>query len=1417
MLKTTLHQTAKLIKIDFDEFRLYNSNPRNSFEDLSYFLFCRRFGASNGIFRHKNQAGIETNPIKVNRDLVGFQSKFFDNHISKSQLIDSLKKAKGRHPKINKIIFYINKEFSEGHIGGLSQDQKSVEDEAKSLGVKLEWVVPSHFEILLNEPTNFDLAQVYFGAADQFGFIKNGINHKIQTFLQSEEYLELPLTKDGKTLKRPAASILRSKQKSFLITGHPGSGKSIFTHALFREFAGLDTQTENQMANLLIRNQAVPMLINLKDCTSESLENLIRVRQVDSNVRGNSLGFIYLFDGLDELNESRADQILGFARELEQQSTTKKIIISCRSGNLNRIKVPVYLNQLIEFQFCDLDSSHIDKFFEVKKDKEKLKCLSRFRKINPKVLNAIKDILLIRLLWETVGQLGPNSTVADLIEQKVSLLLDDPDHRKNVDSLNLLDVKSDEIIALNQEISFQFQQKFQFRFPQKELQEVILNKYPRLDYRSANELLSYLSNLFFDSGYPDDGGGAGPGFIYQHRRYQEFFFTQRLKIEYEKDPSILRRLDILSNREFFEGYFLPYLRKEYERKENIVGLLDLNLIDVYLGNHKGYGVDDAYYLSSSEFIPALANQSPYLIDELLDSENFQLKSVLFIDIDKLKIKFQKWDKDPDSYNLTDYLSSTWTAGLGALLSHAVTFWEEGNKEMAKKFLQNLDEVHSIYSDNKFFKRLRKERRPPDDPFWNRWEDYIFTLICIRGKKIDRIFANLIRGNYRSFTEEGRGVHGNNEGKAKLVKSFFRVAASHKITYLVSSIDQMDDYEFTMLLDALHSYNLLKLFIKNKGLQTRIKSSLISRNLKVSESSFFLAFYKRYLNIAFGDDETEILKELSKTLRSERRVDWSFRDVPLKFAFISFGLGENSFDDLKPDPTDHFRYYNELDLYAALFDSFVKVLEKKKTIEPVLRDYLAYVYHHDDRLGLYLKVKISFLWAEIFNISDKLAFENLSILKTRLLQDDTNVVPYSFHYHLAVINKKLFDKVVNETDLIKFENKLKNPEDYQSLVNDCFTISIFYSNLNEEKSRFYFIKGLKDSVLRHGWRKDTLVSYQLVDGLEILWRNNCESREKLSLLTQEVFSLALRVGEFTDGKGTWQGPYNVVDVVSKFDIELASTLMEKLIEEQGYENFSNKVVTSVLLGKVRLGYSLGNIESEMSKYKRERDFEGKPRSDIYEEKITVYIAVSESDLYQDQERQDSFYKAYDLVEEMIREGITYYLSDAYFEELKGRYILLCQKYSKNPNVEIKERDQAGKKFSQKEFVKSLNKINTKREISNLYKKIEDGIVLTEKSSWEALLRQTYKVSGNITPFINQIEKSSFPHADFFRANSKYLHFGLAVAMEDINMKAEATKCLYQNTGHGGFSNMMRVYEAMGDRQMCRKLFTRYLQLCHLLSD
>ena len=76
----------------------FYERERTVFERLAYMLFCYEFNIRIGIFRFKNQTGVETEPIDVDGLKAGFQAKYYDTKLSanKDDIIDSLKKAKSK-------------------------------------------------------------------------------------------------------------------------------------------------------------------------------------------------------------------------------------------------------------------------------------------------------------------------------------------------------------------------------------------------------------------------------------------------------------------------------------------------------------------------------------------------------------------------------------------------------------------------------------------------------------------------------------------------------------------------------------------------------------------------------------------------------------------------------------------------------------------------------------------------------------------------------------------------------------------------------------------------------------------------------------------------------------------------------------------------------------------------------------------------------------------------------------------------------------------------------------------------------------------------------------------------------------------------------------------------------------------------
>ncbi len=154
-------------KANWNNFKAkFNGKEQESFQWLCYLLFCKEFNRNLGIFSYKNQWGLETEPIEADGKFIGFQAKFYEAKIDDNikDIKDSISKAKIKNAKLNKILFYINQEFSESSKKDKKEPayKKDIDDYAKSQGVEIEWRSRSFFDSPFVCEENAKIAQHFF-------------------------------------------------------------------------------------------------------------------------------------------------------------------------------------------------------------------------------------------------------------------------------------------------------------------------------------------------------------------------------------------------------------------------------------------------------------------------------------------------------------------------------------------------------------------------------------------------------------------------------------------------------------------------------------------------------------------------------------------------------------------------------------------------------------------------------------------------------------------------------------------------------------------------------------------------------------------------------------------------------------------------------------------------------------------------------------------------------------------------------------------------------------------------------------------------------------------------------------------------------------------------------------------------------
>jgi GTPase SAR1 family protein len=1415
--------TGTLHKINWNEFKVKQDNSTGAFEDLCYHLFCRKYNLSEGIRVNYNHVGLETDPVKNKKgELVGFQSKFFENKLSDgnsiTQINHSLDKAKAAYPGLHTVIIYTHQSF------GSDAPAYKIEIETKATPLIIEWFTDSKFKAILSKPANLDLAQFYFGRGSEFAFVQYQLSTTLKTFLPSVNYIPLPLKDStGKAEKCFRKMLLDSSEKIFLIVGNPGSGKSILLYRLFYELSGMEQATADKMYNALLKTGAIPMLINLRNCVSESIENLIRARQNDNKIRDQNFKFIYIFDGLDELTERRADDVLAYLRELANKSDTHKMLFSCRSGNANRLKTKIFFPGTLEFSIAELSKLQVDAYFKAKGDPTKTGQLTTLRLDNPPLIKNIHDILLLKLLWDTIGSLDTASTIIDLLDQKMKLLIYSPEHKKHIEELNLLNPKGEKILHLHEEIAFRFQKKFQFRFSIRNLQALILQIFDLGDYHSVNLLVNYLSDLFFENTYADLAGNQT--YIYQHRRYQEYFFVKKLKKEYEKDPHILRDLEVISNREFFENFFLPFLRSAYLKERNLIGNMELNLIDVYQGRNTNFGADNPMYQESDRFIYAVSTQGDITFEQLLHDDNIGIRQKLFLNLpgaEEVNEMFSALQRDKNDYDTEQALINLWETGAKKLINFCANLHKNGKTAEAAEIKEWLIKVRKIYHKHNFKIPSKFERPQLHDPFFDSWESWLYIVIVINHESPKEILGERIRKNYKHFGEDNNFTGFEESSKDKFFKSLLRVCLKYRLNELPVLAADFDLFENLSLIRVLADKEYIHFLLVYPEIQKLASKILAKSEVKGVPYDLSVLFIRKILGVTLTAEEVAKARSEFKQLRERNEISIKYGGRLDGFICLSHILDVYNFNMFldQAEETRSVNFYYDLGLFATLFGDYIAVLKGAKTLQEVLRDYKKYIetYTKNNEKKDF-KNEMSELLADLFarapqEVGVKTQLKRLLVFGTNSLNG------LKFYGRLKTLNPVLTSQLLTKPDLEKFSKDLALGENgYSAYVDKCFDLSYLYAGLDDVKSIEYMVKGINDGTLRHGWRKDVIVSHNLVDALEILYRNGWESNKQLREYAKQVFAMTVKVTDITDGKGTWRGPYRAVDMVANYDLKLAEKFADKIRAENYHTN--PELITSIIKGKVKLGLPVTDLEKDFERYRKRYVSNNTPRSDYFTEKFKAHLFMAESGLYTDIERSKALTSARKQVVDAIEESGHVSWDNELRDEIPV-YRRLCNLYNEPFNIPLPETTDNPRRVydpdTEKEFIAKLSLSQSQDDLTELYKTVSSAAeTLQQPATWELIVAMTYAIDGDIKRLIAAMQKNHYPHSDYYSYGNAYYHFGLAAAIKNLNTRIELLNFLFEHSGYDGFLNVMKAYEALGDHVTCKLLFSRFYGFCNLLVN
>lgn len=226
----------ELIKTDWNVFKTkFSSNPQDAFEWMCYLFFCNEYGAKTGIFRYKNQSAIETDPITVVEDCVGWQAKFYEHPLSKhkDEILDTLTKAKRDYPELTKLIFYTNSEWGQSK-GKEPKGKIEVEKKAKEINLGIEWRCKSYFESQFIVDDCRRITSYFFSLSDKlFDLLESFKSHTASILDDIETAINFGSKEISVDRSETISEIEKSDNNALVISGEGGTGKTALIKEIY--------------------------------------------------------------------------------------------------------------------------------------------------------------------------------------------------------------------------------------------------------------------------------------------------------------------------------------------------------------------------------------------------------------------------------------------------------------------------------------------------------------------------------------------------------------------------------------------------------------------------------------------------------------------------------------------------------------------------------------------------------------------------------------------------------------------------------------------------------------------------------------------------------------------------------------------------------------------------------------------------------------------------------------------------------------------------------------------------------------------------------------------------------------------------------------------------------------------------------
>jgi hypothetical protein len=237
-----------LIEANWGNFRAkFDGREEKAFEFFCSLLFYKEHNQPTGALSYLNQTGLETDPVTIGNDVIGWQAKFLGTSSAigknKKKLTKAIEDAKRLHPALTRIHFYFNVDFpTNTRAQGKEPLYKTeIEAHAKSHGIDIVWKTASFFKTPFVCETNAVVAKHFFELGPSVVTFLQELSRHTETVLAP---IRSEIALKGVTIKIERTSLVKrlhamlSSSPLVIVSGEAGVGKTAVVKDLYAQING---------------------------------------------------------------------------------------------------------------------------------------------------------------------------------------------------------------------------------------------------------------------------------------------------------------------------------------------------------------------------------------------------------------------------------------------------------------------------------------------------------------------------------------------------------------------------------------------------------------------------------------------------------------------------------------------------------------------------------------------------------------------------------------------------------------------------------------------------------------------------------------------------------------------------------------------------------------------------------------------------------------------------------------------------------------------------------------------------------------------------------------------------------------------------------------------------------------------------